>query len=505
MSRDSKGIRLFDFSGGLNTNSPVTTLAPNQALDLQNIELLSSGGWRKRNGNSLFNASVMSSGQAVHGLGYYRQKGGSEWLMAIAGSKIYASSSLSGTMSDLTGAVSISAGQDNIWTYSQMNDYAIFVGGNRSVNVPIKYTGSGNAAALAGTPPVGEFGFLLNNYFFIGNTVANPSRIQWSILGNPEDWTGTGSGTQDVSTNDGDTLIGASTLGLDRALLFKNNSIHELIARTPPFPVFPKFRGTGAVSKRGIVNAGDMIYFVTPEPRMKATDGYKIYDFPDTINDVWDGLNKSRLTYIQGFFYPKLNQIWWVCSNGSATTNNYNIIWDINRKCWLRHTSGFGMNCVAMMQDRIPYGGAYDGFVYHLDAPSVSTDASESSAAINAYWRSGWTDFGQMIERKLIPYIELNLQAQTSGTFEFAYGFDLSADRTIDSLSMQVDSSLWDIALWDTAIWSGQTDKTILRYISGHGKFFQYLIRNRNNNEPFQFNGLEIPAKAGAPVSLARS
>ena len=221
--RQSKAIRFFDFGGGLNTKSPVTTIDYNQAADLQNINLLPSGGFEKRRGNTAFNSSAMESGASIHGLGYYKQADADEFLVCVVGTKIY-TSPMDGTMTDRTAALTIGAGNNNIWTSFVMNDNIHFVGG--APNAPIVWTGSGNASALGGSPPSGSFGLTHNRRGFIGNTSSNPSRIAWSILGSPADWTGTGSGTQDIQEGDGDTLVTAIPLNVNHLICFKQNSIH---------------------------------------------------------------------------------------------------------------------------------------------------------------------------------------------------------------------------------------------------------------------------------------
>ena len=507
--RRSKSVVFSDFSGGLNTASPVTTLSLNEALDLQNLNLLPTGGFEKRRGNTAFNSSAMESGAAVHGLGYYRQADADEWVVTICGTKIF-KSEFDGTMDDISAALTISTGANNIWTYAQMNDLAIFVGGARATDVPIKWNGAGNAAVLAGTPPVGAFCIQANNRLFIGNTVANPSRINWSILGNPEDWTGAGSGSNDISTNDGDTLVGAALLGVDHLLLFKQNSIHELVVRTSPFPQFPLFRNVGAVSPRAIVTVGDTVYFLTPEPRMKATNGTQIFDastpgetgINDKIDDVWDGLSKSRLQYAQGIYYPKFHQIMWFVSSASATTHDTCIIWDLERKAWLRHTTGYKMNVAAILQDRLLYCGAYDGKLYKQDVAATYTDASESGAAINAFWRSGWMDAGAMINTKTVPYVDLNFQTQSSGAFTYAYGFDFSSDRKSGSISMVGNSDVYGTGVYGVAVFGGQSDKARLVHMKGSGKFFQWLLKNANSGEALGFNRMEIPVQENAPTAL---
>ncbi len=499
--RSSKALRFYDFSGGLNTKAPVTALELNQALDLQNINLLPSGGFVKRFGNSVFNSSAMvGATTAISGLGYFRKSDATDSLVAVAGTKLFASASLSGTMSDVTGSLSITTGQDNIWTCGMMNNLIIFAGG--APDAPFTYSGTGNGAALAGSPPSGNFIIVANNRAFIGNTSANPSRIAWSILGSPSDWTGAGSGTQDVNANDGDVLIGATQLGPSHLLLFKQNSIWDLVIQTSPFPLFPLFRNVGAVSRRGIVTVDGITYFITPQPRMKATDGTKIMEFPDTIDNVWDGLNKSRLSFFHGVYYPRLRQIWWFCSNGTSTTHNYCIIWDLQRKCWLRHTTGYGMNVSVIAQDYLAYGGAYDGKVYKQDVATTNNDASETAGTVNAYWRSGWMDLNSMIQGKSFPYVDLNYQVQSSGTFNFAYGFDFTSDRITQSVSMIGNSSVYGTAVYGTSMFGGQTDRSKLVFTKGNGKFIQFLLKNNNSGEAFGFNRFEVPVKLDAPAAL---
>lgn len=500
--RNSKALRFTDFSGGLNTYDSPTTIAINQSLDLDNIILLPKSGFKKRNGNSVFNSSAMASGAQVQGLGYFRKITGSDWLMAIAGNKIYSSASLTGTMSDITGSVTITGGNNNIWTYAQMNDLTIFVGGALSTDVPIKWSGSGNAAVLGGSPTPSEFCVLAANRLFLGNNVANPSRIYWSVLGDPEDWSGVGSGSQDISTNDGDYLVGGATLNANHMLLFKQNSIHDMVLTASPFPVFPLFKGVGAASKRGIVEVDGALYFITPQPRMKATDGTRVEDFPDTINPLWDSLNPNRLKYIQGIYDRRRRLILWFCSNSSSSTNDICIAWDLNRKCWLQFTTGHKMNAAATMSDRTIYAGAYNGKVYKLDDPVTTDDASESSTAVDAHWRSGWIDEEAMILSKGAIYADLNFSTQESGTFIFSYGFDFNQDSKNESVSMAGGGSLYDIATYDSVdVYGGLPDKTRLVFMKGKGKFFQYQLRNANSGESFSFNRMEIPIKGFAPTA----
>lgn len=497
-------LEFFDFSGGMASNKPATLIERNQAKLLRNINVTPGGGIEKRQGDTVFNSSALTGAGAVTGLGYYKNLSASEWLLAISGSAIYQSSSLSGTFTDITGAVTITSSANNMWTFSQMNDLAIFVGG--APNPPIKYSGAGNAAALGGSPVSGAFGFQQNNRFFIGSTAANPSRLYYSVLSNPEDWSGTGSGSLDIYTNDGDILVGAATLTTDNVLLFKQNSIHLMPVRTAPFPVFPIFRGVGAVGKKAIVEADGLVYFITPQARMKVTDGSRIFteqDLPHLrdIDDIWDGLNQSRLQYIQGIRYTGLgfDHIVWVCSNTSSSTNNLAIVWDLNNKCWLQHTTGYKASVLAKTQSGVLYAGHYNGKVYKKDVASTYSDSSETSpGAIDALWRSGW-GIQNSLQTSIHPArLNIAMLGQSSGSLTVGYGFDFSTDQSITAVDMQAPGGLWDQMLWDQGKWGGQSDIVRHVFLKGRGTAFQVSFSNMTAGQYFKVHGFTVSGKKSA-------
>jgi hypothetical protein len=487
-----------DFSGGYSGATPSTSIDMGEALNLQNVVISVGGAIDKRRGNTVFNSSAMASGAAVTGLEAFKLSTGNEYLMATAGTKLYQGITSGTTMTDITGAITITSSQNNLWTISQLNDLAIGVGG--APDAPWKWTGAGNAAVLGGTPPNGNFGFQHNNRMFIGNTAANPSTIYWSVLGDPEDWASAGSGSQNVDKNDGDTLVGHAILSNDLVLLFKQRSIHKLIGRSAPFPVSYAFRGPGAVGKKAIVVADGLVYFITPYGRMKITDGNVIISDEQLpklryADDLWNGLNQSRLQYIVGQHYVGngFNHIIWSCSSGSGSTNGLAIIWDIKNKCWLQHTTGYTANALCRTQNGNLYMGAYDGKIYLQDVASTYTDASEASpGTINAYWSSGWMHLNSLRNIKHPSQLRAILLSQTAGNISIGYGFDFSMDKVIVSKSMQSPGGLWDVDQWDVGLWGGQSDivRTILTV--GRGNVFQFSVRQSDPNISFRLHGVSI-------------
>lgn len=494
-------LEVFDFSGGRNSFNPEFLIGDNQSPDCQNINLLDRG-FEKRRGNTAFNSSAMvDATTAIVGLNYFKPTSGTEYLTAVAGTKIFKSDSLDGTMDDVTGVLTVTSGQNNFWTILPYNDLQIGFGG--APDAPWKFSGSGNAAALGGTPPSAKHGFVAANRVFGISTAANPSRIQWPILGNPEDWTGTGSGSGDVSKNDGEELLTGVPSGHDVAILFKNSSTHLMILTASPFPIYQLQKGTGAAGRYCVVSVEGTIYFITPSLRMKSTtDGKNFTDYPNAIDDIWDSVNPTRIPYIQGIYYPILNQIHWLVSTGSNTTNNYSIIWDLRHKAWLYHPTGFKANVAALVQNRRLFTGHYNGKVFEQDKSATYTDASEASPfAIDAYWTTPWyraKSLGDIVHPR---WCDFSCRSETTGSIDVSYGFDFSQFSHVKSFSL-LSGVLWDEAEWDVDKWGGATSLIKRLYMMGRGNVTALKFRNTTASQGYMFQGFTLQLR---PISKQKT
>lgn len=518
MAYQGKEIRFNDFSGGLVTNRPVTELELNEFSDLDNVVVFPKGrGFRSRYGDTEFNSSAMNSGANVQGLGYYKQADQDEWLLAVAGAKVYKSDSLDGTMDEITGALTVTAGQNNIWTFVTFNDVVMGFGGPPTApDAPFSWGGSSDAAALAGSPPSAYGAFQANNRVFAFRTATDRSRIYWSILGNQADWTGTGSGNADVWEADNDQLTAAAVLNTNTVLLFKENSVHQMQIGSlvgGAFPIFPLFQGTGCAGKHAVVVNDGLVYFITPQGKMKITDGGRIIDEQDfprlsDIDDLWSECNTSRFQYVQGIYREGVDyaHIIWLVSYGSEqTTNNRAFIWDVLNKCWLQNTTGFDANVMAKTQAGVLYAGHYNGKIYKKDSSITTyTDASESSAVVDAYITSGWIHNERFETIKQPRKLNISFVTAADGDIRISYGFDFAGflqNPTIDQA--RPGSGVWGTMLWGSGLW-GQVDFGMKPVrIVGRGNFFQYKIRSPQESYPLKINGFTLSGKEYGQKEIA--
>lgn len=504
-----------DFSGGLNSYTPVTEVANNQAMDLSNIMIYTFGrGFRKRYGNTVFNSSAMNGGANVQGLSYFKLANTNDFLISVAGAKLYKSTSLSGTMTEITGAITITAGQNNIWTQFTFNNVHIGFGGSATApDAPWVYDGSGgNAAALGGTPPSAYGAFQANNRVFAFRTAANPSRIFWSILGSQADWTGTGSGSADVWTNDNDSITACAVRDNSTVLIFKENSVHRMLINTlvsNAFPIYPLFSGVGCVGKHACVVADGLAYFINNQGRMKITDGVRLLtniDFPNLNNadDYWNSIPAARRQYIQGIrkIGADYDHIVWLTTS-TGTTHDTAIIWDLQNRCWLKHKTGYGANVAGLHQNGTLYTGHYDGKIYTQDVSTATTDASTGSLSIDAYWRSAWMTQKSFENIKQPRKLNLSFTTQTSGQIYISYGFDFNTDSQTLTMDQTAPGGTWDTDNWDVMSWAGQSDLIRSVRLSGRGNSFQFRIRNNQLADALKVNGLTLSGKTYGQKEIA--
>lgn len=514
MTRRTTTKELNDFSGGLHSNIAVTELDINEAYDLSNVVIGPRGDYvRSKNGNTAFNSSAMNSGANVQSLSYFKLIAGTEYLVSVCGDKIFKSDDLDATMDDISGTVTITAGQNNIWTFLTFNNVHVGFGGvSTSPDAPIQWTGSGNAAALSGTPPSAYGAVQGNNRVFAFRTAASPSIVQWCILGNPQDWTGTGSGSQTISTADNDSVTAMAVMSDSVALIFKQNSVHKMLINqlvSAAFPVFPLFRNIGCAGKHACVVADGLCYFITNQGRMKITDGSTMVDDVSLpalafIDDIWSTMNSSRYEFIQGkrltgSDYDHIG--WLMTSTAAGTTHNWLIRWDLKNKCWLRDKTGYKANVIETTQAGVIYTGNYAGLIYKQDVSTVTTEASESSANVDSYWQSGWLKLGLFDVFKSIIDTYLSFVTQTIGNLLFSWGYDFNVDQKTESIDQRAGGAFYNQAIYDVDVYSGQTDKIKRVSTIGNGRVFQFKLRNIDGK--MKINSLDLLGKKIGKQALA--
>lgn len=480
-------FKIDNFAGGYCGNLPITQLGLNQAADVDNMIVLPGGkGIRTRRGNAALNASALNSGANIQGFGHLLQADQDDWFVAIAGAKIYQSANLTfSDATDITNTLTITAGADNQWNLFGFNDSIIGFGGSpTSPDAPLRWTGSGNAAALTGSPPSAYGGFAANNRVFGYRTSSNPSTIYWSIIGDAQDWTGSGSGSAVAgSLSDGQRITGAIVISTNYVLVFKENSTYQMVISSAPFPIYSLFDNVGAVGKNAIVNVDGRVFFINSLGEMVSTDGESLKTYPSSADDLWSAVQPSRYQYICGFREKTTDHDWLVwCVSTTGSTNNTSIIWDLENECWLKCSTGYKMNIAGKDDKGNVYMGGYDGFIYKPDQSSDYADASESGGGtITAFWRSGWMNPSAVSKVVQVRKIVANYKTKASGNITINYGFDFTADTASFTVSQIPTAS--------------ETYTSRGGMLTGRGNFFQFKVGQSSSTIDSEIHSLLLHGK----------
>lgn len=408
--------------------------------------------------------TALNSGANIQGIGHLLQADQDKWLVVVAGTKIYSSSSYNGQYTDISGSVSITSSADSQYTLFTFSDALLGFGGPASApGSPFRWTGTSTAADLA-TAPDAYGGFSANNRVFAYRTSADPSSIFWTIIGDATDWSGTGSGSAVIgSLSDGQRVTAAIVISTNYVLVFKENSVHQMVISSAPFPVYSLFDNVGCVGKNAVVNVNGVVYFINMRGQMVSTNGETLTQYPPSADDLWNDVQTSRYPFIIGTRETGEDHDWIVWSvSDTGSTNTTSIIWDLENECWLKCSTGYDMNVVGYDHLNNPYLGDYAGFIYRPDISTQYRDDSTSPGTITAFWRSGWMNPSHSPEIVQVRKMTVNYKTKASGSLTVNYGFDFTADSASFTLAQAPASS--------------EAFTSLGSMLTGRGNFFQFKI-----------------------------
>lgn len=214
-----------------------------------------------------------------------------------------------GTWTDVSGAVTFTGGNNDPFVFT-MAPYTAGPPGNQlvftnGIDAIYRYrTGGGAIVALGGTPPTTTRAlatFLSRCYAFnvLSGGTQREHRVQWSIAGNSENWTGLGSGFVDL---DGDSYPGVALLPLaGRLIAFKGNQLGGAIwVGTPTGDVRQPVRwdplnpgsDVGLLIPRSLVTVNPgLVFFV-------GHDGFYLYDGARSLLPIGERMTRDVLARV---------------------------------------------------------------------------------------------------------------------------------------------------------------------------------------------------------------
>lgn len=504
------------FGGGWATDfGPTVRAAPINGVltlpflaDARNVMYELNGGVHKMPGTVKLNSTAMESGAAVMGVYDYWRQGTSanpqQRRVCHVGTTIQADNA-DGVFANIgTGLVS-----GAIPHHSTFDDLLI-IASDAPADVPRSWDQS-TFQTLAGSPPRFSFSAPHKNRQWAAGNFAAPSRLYYSVNNNPEDWTGSGSGSIDIDPDDGD-LITAIYSFKDELWVFKGpykGSIHRITGADPSTFARKVFiRGIGASWIHGVFPLPNDLGFLSPRGTVHslvATEQFGDYEratlsFP--INRTLQAdLNHARYRYWRAATDLDAGYVLLAISPSGQTNNTKLLHMDFRflqlgepYPRWALWDT-YGAASLATVIDtgtrnRI-FAGLYDGHIYKLE----QTDRTHNSSAINMHVETPFLTYGAEHAEKTLYVVGLDIAPKNGQTMTFKWLRDGQVQQTATVTQGGSDVlGTWTSNQFtlDTSTLGGS--RYLQRYIEletgGTFRSVRYTVQENNNNSDCELHAL---------------
>jgi hypothetical protein len=474
-------VPYLDLSGGLNEDDAPGALQPTEWRTGQNM-YLEGNAPANRKGSDRLQSTAINSGAAVNGIFQLVRTQGTVFdTVAVVGNKIYKDAETA-SPADITGAVTITAGAGNHVTAIHVNDLALFCNG---VDAPWKWSGSGNAAALGGSPPI--FRTMISKFnrtFGAGHTAA-PRTIRYSAMGDPETWTSTFTvpavlGDASAAAEGRDFLWQLGHLG-DSIFVGLENSIGRVLytgdATTPfRYTQLAEFGSAGPKNYVAVGNGGYFlsqrgVHFIRPSDILITYESSLISG--RRLRKTWASLNKNRIRDTSGELFSTSSGnliVVWPLTTSGGSAHNIMLVMDVTegpgREKFFVWT-GMPANCLAAVvhaTTRAPQllFGTTAGFIWQAD-----TGSDDEGAGYFSELTTRWEDFGVPSEKK--NFRDLYVEVSQGGAFnlnaEVYMDYNTTATQSLGVNLMGSTQDTWGGTTWGGGHWA--TRGIVRQYLLG--------------------------------------
>lgn len=487
----SSPVGFKGLGGGLNSTAGPLYVQQNEWSDLQNVDFDKFGSILKRNGYEALNTSAFNSSARWTGLKWFELASGTRYLVGTCGNKLAKMDDLDGTWDDITGALTITAG--NLTSFSIFRDNLL---GTNGTDVPFLWTGSGNGAAM--TVPTGltkaKYVNVFQSYTFLANVTVSgtdyKSRVYWSALDSISSWDS--ADFNDVSRDDGQTITGIWPLA-DRLVIFKERSVWLAFFTgdvDAPFTFQKSSSDVGCIAPFSIQEVQGGIAFLSSDG-IYYFDGNNSNKITDRITDTINTYNTVQFSQACGMDQHSKNKYWLAIPGPADSANSVVISWDYFNNS-LSIYDGMAPSAMAIVYQsgilEVPYWGDYSGFVYRGDI-GKNDNPLNVETAITAYAYTPWISFDDLCDQKGIPNVYIYHRDENATlTFSYSYDFEETDQYTL-TFATTASTSVYGTGVYGTATYASSGGRVKRLDLTGRGRVVRFKFSNSNIDESFRIDG----------------
>lgn len=487
-------------------------------IDAENVVYHLDGWPRKMRGASATNATaVTESGSGITFMGifdYWRSTASGDPVQsqfAVAGTQMFSSTDGATWTSRATGLQT-----DRTPAFAVMNDLLV-IATDSTVDVPQSWNQTdATTSNLAGTPPNFAFHVVHKGRMWAAGVDSNKSRFYYSVLDNPQDWVGAGSGSIDVAPDDGDVITGLAS-HKDQLWVFKGpnrGSLHYVNGSAPTgsdaFSLHPFVTGVGCASHQSIVKFLDDVAWWDDNGAhsLKATAAYGNFTDAFLSRDIQGFVTRNlahgRFRQIQGVHFPLGGVLLWTASRSGET--EHGVILGLDYRFtpprWFQWPA-FAAASLGMIRDSnvlTPWAGTYGGQVLRLDR----TARNVNGAAYTARATFPYLAFGSASFEKTLGPVRASYEPQGEASFTLTLTRDDQASQAFtitQSGGATLGPSSNQFVLDTSTLSGGRYGHFVIEEIEGEFRELQIELSQGGLNEDMAPHGLgleiESPVLAG--------
>ena len=375
----------------------VEECGPTELFDMQNTRIGAARQVVTRPGTAAYKSETAIGGSPTETLlAQFDSDATTTHIVRISGAVVYEYSS--NDWNDITGGVTVTAGDDNTFEWVDAN--GTIVATNGVDTDAIKWAGSGNATALDDDARFSKGNHIAwyNNRLWIGNVDGASGQLWYSDIAAIETWGAT-------SFINFGGIIKALEPMHNQLVVHTTDGIYTVTATGNTVNPFIITQRTGtreasplaAVSGRAVVTIpGGRQLVVLEDGIYQWSGGEELEKISgDLDNRYWPSINVARLGQCFAGRFPLENEAWFALPGDSQTNMNHIMIYNHKRPWvdehgmvreggWHGPYKGFERNTFALIS-RKPHMGDFAGQVWDHDSAAYKDD----TAAIDSFFETG--------------------------------------------------------------------------------------------------------------------
>ena len=501
---DTSGISPYTAScgGGLILNKDVYNMQPGEALQLTNFEPSVEGGYRRINGTTKYNSTIVpqvsSSAERVQMTAIFNG------IIVVARGGTVRTGTTSGSWTSRATSKGTTYTYDfDKYNYNGTNKIIIATGEAAAFTLDTSYTEDIINATGGGTAPTNpKYVKSFANHMWYGGMSNSTHSVIFS-----------GPFTEDdFDTGGGEIKVGDVVTGLkvfrDELFIFCQRKIYKVTGTSSSnFALAEVAKNVGSIAHHSIQEvSGDLLFLSADGIRTVAgTERIGDVELGTVSKQIQDRINDITYTNVTSLVIRDKSQYRLFYPTDGAEDSSKGIIAVIKvnpntGQLGYEYADIKGLKVSCCDSDYISnvetvVSGGYDGYVYKQESGNVWTRASDTDALDSTY-RSPDMTMGDPGIRKSMERVNLNWkpEGEVSASLYLQYNYNdrETPQPSLISLSSSGSGAYFGTGAYGTAVY-GQGDLPITRNsVEGSGFAIAVKITDTSTNQPWAIRGFQL-------------